>query len=80
MLFVNPADTNTRYTMAGTPTPLDITFFSGSGVPVDTQQMVPCPNGTDSTCPEYEAKQRYRFALERPAGSPSVSGTLGACA
>ena len=79
MLFVNPTDTDTRYTMAGTPTPLAITFFSASGVPVDNQQMAPCPHGTDSTCPEYAAKHRYRFALERPAGSPSVSGTLGAC-
>src|SRR4051794_20484220 len=39
MLFVNPADTDARYTMAGTPTPLAITFFSASGAPVDTQQM-----------------------------------------
>jgi uncharacterized membrane protein (UPF0127 family) len=80
MLFVNPADTTARYTMAETPTPLDITFFSSSGVPVDTQQMTPCPNGTDATCPEYESKQHYRYALERPTGSPSASGSLGSCA
>jgi uncharacterized membrane protein (UPF0127 family) len=80
MLFVNPADTTARYTMAQTPTPLDITFFSSSGVPVDDQQMTPCPNGTDATCPEYEAKDHYRYALERPTGSAPLSGSLGGCA
>jgi uncharacterized membrane protein (UPF0127 family) len=82
MLFVNPADTTARYTMADTPTPLDIAFFSASGAPVDSQQMAPCPKGTDATCPEYEAKQHYRYALERPTGSSaaSASGVLGACA
>jgi uncharacterized membrane protein (UPF0127 family) len=80
MLFVNPADTTARYTMANTPTPLEITFFSSGGVPVDDQQMTPCPNGTDATCPEYEAKQHYRYALERPAGSGPLSGSLGSCA
>jgi len=80
MLFVNPSDTNARYTMANTPMPLAITFFSAKGDPVDTARMTPCPHGTDATCPEYESKTAYRYALERPAGSAAGSGSLGACA
>ncbi len=80
MLFVYPGDSTTRFTMAGTPTPLDITFFSARGVPVDRARMAPCPDGTDATCPEYASKARYRYALEQPAGSASASGALGACA
>jgi uncharacterized membrane protein (UPF0127 family) len=78
MLFVNPGTTNARYTMANTPMPLDITFFAASGAPVDSTQMTPCPAGSDATCPEYESKSAYRYALERPTGS-SGSGSLGAC-
>jgi uncharacterized membrane protein (UPF0127 family) len=80
MLFVNAADTNARYTMAGTPMPLAITFFDAGGKPVDGTEMTPCPQGTDATCPEYASHKRYRYALERPAGSaPSASGSVGAC-
>jgi len=80
MLFVNRSDTNDRYTMADTPVPLDITFFSDTGVPVDRAQMAPCPGGTDATCPAYASKKRYRYALEQPAGSGTASGALGSCA
>ena len=69
--------------MADTPIPLDITFFSSDGSPVDSARMTPCPHGSDATCPEYAAKKPYRYALERPAGSASASGgsgALGACA
>jgi uncharacterized membrane protein (UPF0127 family) len=79
MLFVDPVDTTARYTMAGTPTPLDITFFSARGIPVDDVRMTPCPQGTDASCPEYASKDPYRYALERPAGSQSTSGALGGC-
>jgi uncharacterized membrane protein (UPF0127 family) len=70
MVFVFPRDTNARFTMADTPTPLDITFFSARGVPIDEVRMTPCPQGTDASCPEYASKDPYRYALERPAGSP----------
>jgi uncharacterized membrane protein (UPF0127 family) len=83
MLFVNAVDTNARYTMAGTPMPLAITFFDAHGKPVDGTDMTPCPNGSDATCPEYASAKRYRYALERPANaSPSAPGpgSLGACA
>jgi len=79
MLFVFPGNTTARFTMAQTPLPLDITFFAANGTPVDTEHMTPCPNGTDASCPVYESKGRYRYALERTAGSTG-SGSLGACA
>jgi uncharacterized membrane protein (UPF0127 family) len=80
MLFVFPSDTDARFTMASTPLPLDATFFSARGMPVDDVSMSPCPDGSDATCPVYSAKGRYRYALERPAGSGGASGALGACA
>ena len=80
MLFVNGRDTNARYTMAGTPMPLAITFFDASGTPVDHTQMTPCPNGTDATCPEYSSRGSYRYSLERPANAAPLSGNLTACA
>jgi len=79
MLFVFPRDTDAQFTMAETPTPLDITFFAANGAPVDRTEMKPCPSGTDSTCPAYASKQRYRYALERPTGSAAASGALGGC-
>ena len=81
MLFAYPGDSSARFTMAETPTPLDITFFSAKGAPVDDVAMVPCPNGTDATCPVYESRHPYRYALERPSGGASTgSGPLGPCA
>ena len=80
MLFVYPGDATARFTMAGTPTPLDITFFSARGVPVDRARMTPCRDRSDARCPEYASRTRYRYALEQPASSASASGALGACA
>jgi uncharacterized membrane protein (UPF0127 family) len=80
MIFVFPGDTDAQFTMAETPTPLDITFFAKSGAPVDRTEMTPCPKGTDATCPAYASRKRYRYALERPPGSAAASGTLGPCA
>jgi uncharacterized membrane protein (UPF0127 family) len=79
MLFVYGADTGARFTMANTPMPLDITFFDKDGRRVDGEHMTPCPNGTDETCPVYEAKHHYRYALERPAGAAGT-GALSPCA
>ena len=79
MLFVNDADTNARYTMAHTLIPLDIVFFDRDGAPVGDASMRPCPRGTDATCPSYGTDRKYRFTLERPAGSTG-GGALGGCA
>ena len=82
MLFVYPADTDTKYTMATTLLPLDITWYDAQGNPVDNTQMTPCPHGTDATCPTYASRQKYRYALERVTGgsAASASGSVGACA
>ena len=58
--------------------PLDITWFSATGAPVDRAQMTPCPERRrDATCPVYRSGSRYRYALEQPAGSAAAAGTLG---
>ena len=79
MLFVNGRDTDARYTMAETLIPLDIVFFDRNGAPVSSASMRPCPDGTDASCPTYASTHKYRFALERPAGTSS-GGALGGCA
>jgi uncharacterized membrane protein (UPF0127 family) len=79
MIFVFGGDTDAQFTMAQTPMPLDITWYGPDGAPVDHTTMVPCPNGTDSSCPAYGSKKRYRYAVERPAGS-GPGGALGSCA
>ena len=77
MLFVFPADTDARFTMSNTPLPLDITFLDANGQPVDTKTMTPCPRD-EAECPAYASKGKYRYALERPAGSGG--GAIGTCA
>ncbi len=79
MIFVYDNDTRARFTMANTPMPLVIAFFDRDGKPVDEKQMKPCPTGTDATCPLYESKSTYRYALERPAPA-SGGGALTSCA
>jgi uncharacterized membrane protein (UPF0127 family) len=79
MLFVFPDDTESRFTMASTPLPLDITWFAADGAPVDHTRMAPCPAGDDASCPMYASDERYRYALERPGGAEG-GGALGACA
>ncbi len=78
MLFVEQRDSTALFTMADTLIPLDITFFDADGVPVDSTRMTPCPDGTDATCPTYGSAKPYRYALERPAGSPTP-GSLASC-
>jgi uncharacterized membrane protein (UPF0127 family) len=76
MLFVFPADTNARFTMANTPLPLDITFLDAAGRPVDTKTMQPCPRD-EADCPSYASRGKYRYALERTAGAGG--GAIGPC-
>ncbi len=78
MIFVFPSETSARFTMAGTPMPLDIGWYGEDGAPVDRTEMTPC-GGTDSSCPEYASKKKYRYALETPAGGLGA-GALGGCA
>ncbi len=78
MLFVFPADGRGAFTMAGTPSELDIGFYDAGGREVDRDTMTPCPEGDDASCPRYEADAPYRYALETPAGGLG-SGALSVC-
>lgn len=78
MLFVFPSATDARFTMAQTPLPLDIGWFSAAGDRVDRTTMTPCPKGTDATCPTYASEHDYRYALETRAGA-LPTGSLGSC-
>ncbi|MCZ7535569.1 MAG: DUF192 domain-containing protein [Acidimicrobiia bacterium] len=78
MLFVFPTDGRGAFTMAGTPRELDIGFYDAGGREVDRERMTPCPEGDDASCPLYESRARYRYALETAAGGLG-SGVLSAC-
>src|SRR5262249_51705718 len=71
MIFVFPSDSTVAFTMAGVPAPLDIGFYGADGALVDQLRMEPCA-GTDATCPVYQARHPFRYALETaPDGLPS---------
>jgi uncharacterized membrane protein (UPF0127 family) len=78
MLFVFPSDSFARFTMAQTPLPLDIGWYSSDGAPVDRVRMSPCPRGSDASCPEYGSRRRYRYALETRVGALGAGG-LSTC-
>jgi uncharacterized membrane protein (UPF0127 family) len=78
MLFVYDSDSLARYTMSGTPTPLDIGWYAADGSPVDHTTMTPCLDGNDATCPIYASEGSYRYALETAAGQGGT-GSIGAC-
>lgn len=65
MVFVYGSDTTTPFHMENTFIPLDIAFFTADGVFVSKTTMEPCPS---DDCPDYEAEDRYRYAIEVPAG------------
>lgn len=65
MVFVYRSDTTTPFHMENTLIPLDIAFFTADGTFVSKTTMTPCL--TDD-CPNYEAEDRYRYAVEVPAG------------
>lgn len=83
MLFVFPADTSTRFTMAGVDVPLDVAFYSSTGVRVGSGSMRPCPHRAQGACPVYRSAGRYRVALETPhrngSGATPAPDRLAAC-
>ncbi len=79
MLFVFPFDSFSRFTMAQTPLPLDIGWYSADGAPVDRDRMRPCARGSDASCPAYGSTRRYRYALETRVGALGAGG-LSSCA
>jgi uncharacterized membrane protein (UPF0127 family) len=79
MLFAFDSESRARFTMAGALIPLTIGFYDADGRPRGRLEMQPCPEGTDRTCPVYDPKAAFRFALETAAGQLG-SGPLGGCA
>jgi uncharacterized membrane protein (UPF0127 family) len=78
MLFVFASDSESRFTMADTPLPLDIGWYGPTGLPVGRARMESCP-GDDDSCPDYAATTPFRYALETEAGALG-GGPLGSCA
>jgi uncharacterized membrane protein (UPF0127 family) len=78
MLFVFPSDSDAPFTMAQTPLPLAIGWYSEHGDRVNSLMMIPCPKGSDATCPEYAAGRPYRYAFESTGGTAPTA--IGACA
>ena len=73
MLFVFPEDSTASFTMRETLMPIDIAFFSASGVLVDRLEMVPC---RPPICPGYRASGPFRYAVETEAGGFAGLGGL----
>ena len=74
MLFAQPEDSDTTFTMSGVRDPLDIAWFAADGSRVDSTTMRPCPDAGAAQCPQYRSRVPYRYAVETPAGSaPGVS-------
>jgi len=69
--------TDSGFTMSTVPVSLDIGFYGGSGAPVSTRHMVPCPD-VEARCPAYRASGPFSYAIETPRGS-LPSGALGVC-
>jgi len=68
MLFAQPHDSETPFTMAGVSEPLDITWYSSDGRSVGASRLRPCPGRDSAHCPVYADSRPYRFALEAPGG------------
>ena len=67
MLFVFEDAAERSFWMKDTLIPLDIAFFTDTGVLVSVAQMEPCDPG--ATCPSYVSDGPARFAVEGRAGS-----------
>lgn len=75
MLFLFARPVTVGFWMKDTPLPLTIAFFSADGVMQDpTIDMAPC--GDSGNCPQYTARQPYRYALEVPQHQLRVLGLV----
>jgi uncharacterized membrane protein (UPF0127 family) len=66
MLFVYDRPTNSAFWMKDTLLPLSIAYFDADGRYVGSQDMEPCPPGTD--CPVYPPPDEFLLAVEVPQG------------
>ena len=67
MIFRYDEDVSHGFWMKGTPLPLSIAWFDGSGSFVSATDMTPCVDQADR-CPSYPPGGPYRTALEVPQG------------
>ncbi|HEU0247572.1 MAG TPA: DUF192 domain-containing protein [Gaiellaceae bacterium] len=74
MLFVFPDDTTGGFWMKNTLVPLTIVFFNADGRRVRKLSMTPC---RQESCPIYDPRRRYRFALELRASDTRPAAKLG---
>ncbi len=74
MLFVFPYDTTGGFWMKNTLVPLTIAFFDADGRRVRKLSMTPC---RQESCPIYDPRRRYRFALELRASDARPAAKLG---
>ena len=74
MLFVFPDDTTGGFWMKNTLVPLTIAFFDADGRRVRKLSMTPC---RQASCPIYDPRRRYRFALELRASDTRPAAKLG---
>jgi len=74
MLFVFPEPTTGGFWMKDTLVPLTIAFFNADGERVRKLSMTPCRT---ASCPIYEPRRTYRFALELRASDMRPAKQLG---
>jgi len=74
MLFVFPEPTSGGFWMKSTLVPLTIAFFNADGERVRKLSMMPCKT---ASCPIYEPRRTYRFALELRASDRRPAKQLG---
>ena len=74
MLFVFPDDTTGGFWMKNTLVPLTIAFFDADGRRVRKLSMTPC---RQASCPIYDPRRGYRFALELRASDTRPAAKLG---
>jgi uncharacterized protein len=72
MVFRFDEPSTSRFTMRDTRIPLSIAFFDEDGAFVSSEDMEPCPPGTD--CPGYAADAPYVHALEVEQGGLAALG------
>jgi uncharacterized protein len=74
MLFVFPYESTGGFWMKNTLVPLTIVFFDADGKRVRKLSMTPC---RQASCPIYDPRRRYRFALELRASDTRPAAKLG---
>jgi uncharacterized membrane protein (UPF0127 family) len=75
MVFAFDRDDQGAFWMKSTLLPLSIAYLDGGGGIVSTDDMAPCPAGTQA-CPVYKPDGPYRYAIEVPQGRLAEIGLV----